>query len=369
MTDLTLLLNDDFELKKNYAIPTIERTVDYITVKLEAGSDLASHISDYDFALIIELPSGAKARYTLTPSNDTEFERFAIPKAFSRFGSNTKIYITVYNGGALIGKSSELPYELQNFCKSKSTLTITENGIYDVSNYEKAVVNAGSDDTATEMIKGIIRRSLISLNIPDGITSIGEYAFYSYTNLQEVIFPDSVSSLGDHAFQGCRGITNFSIPSSITSLGYYSLADIGNTTLTVPNTVTSIGGFAFAQCQRLTTVYLEHGLQTLPREMFWYCIALKNITIPNSITSIHPNNMFGGCSALENVVLETGFNANKLNLSASTRYTAETIVSWLEALADRTEETVYTLTIGSTNLAKLTAEEIAIATNKNWNLA
>ena len=67
--------------------------------------------------------------------------------------------------------------------------------------------------------------------------------------------------------------------------------------------------------------------------------------------------------------LEQGFNAKNLALSASTLYTAETIVSWLEALADRTGQSTYTLTIGSTNIAKLTETEIAIATNKNWTLA
>ena len=67
--------------------------------------------------------------------------------------------------------------------------------------------------------------------------------------------------------------------------------------------------------------------------------------------------------------LEQGFNANDLDLSVSTLYTAETIVSWLEALADRTGQSTYTLTIGSTNIAKLTEAEIAIATNKNWTLA
>jgi hypothetical protein len=41
----------------------------------------------------------------------------------------------------------------------------------------------------------------------------------------------------------------------------------------------------------------------------------------------------------------------------------------LEALADRTGETAYTLTIGATNLNKLTAEQKAIAIGKNWNLA
>jgi hypothetical protein len=79
--------------------------------------------------------------------------------------------------------------------------------------------------------------------------------------------------------------------------------------------------------------------------------------------------VFQNCANLEFVTIEPGFNCNDLNLSVSTRYSVETIVSWLEALADRTGETAYTLTMGATNLNKLTDEQKAIAIGKNWNLA
>jgi hypothetical protein len=79
--------------------------------------------------------------------------------------------------------------------------------------------------------------------------------------------------------------------------------------------------------------------------------------------------VFYGCSSLTNLTLAQGFNCNGLNVSASTLFTAETIVACLEALADRTGQTAYTITFGTTNLNKLTAEQKAIAINKNWNLA
>ena len=101
---------------------------------------------------------------------------------------------------------------------------------------------------------------------------------------------------------------------------------------------------------------------------FQNCSSLTTINLPNSLTSIL-SNVFQGCSSLENVTIGTGFNCNNLNLSASTHYSVETMVSWFNALADRTGQTPYTLTIGTTNLNKLTAEQKAIATNKNWTLA
>ena len=90
--------------------------------------------------------------------------------------------------------------------------------------------------------------------------------------------------------------------------------------------------------------------------------------MPNS-TKEFGNRCFGLCSALENVVLESGFNANGLDVSASSLFSVDTLVAMINALADRTGLEAYTLTIGSTNLAKLSNEQIAIATQKNWTLA
>lgn len=81
------------------------------------------------------------------------------------------------------------------------------------------------------------------------------------------------------------------------------------------------------------------------------------------------DDVFFNCTSLTDVTIESGFNCNGLVLSASTQYTAETIVSWFEALENRTGQVSFRLTIGNTNLNKLTAEQKAIATNKNWTLA
>ena len=132
--------------------------------------------------------------------------------------------------------------------------------------------------------------------------------------------------------------------------------------------ITQIGANAFSYSSNIAEVSLPNGLKELGATSFGYCSSLKTINIPSTLVSIGVN-AFLSCGSLENVIIESGFNCNNLNLSASTRYTAETIVSWLEALADRTGQATFTLTIGATNLNKLTAEQKAIATNKNWTLA
>lgn len=116
---------------------------------------------------------------------------------------------------------------------------------------------------------------------------------------------------------------------------------------------------SFINCKNITSI---------GQAAFWGCSSLTTVELPDSLTSIG-NSVFQSCTSLTDVTIKIGFNCNNLDLTASTRYTTETIVSWLEALADRTGQTAYKLTIGTTNLNKLTAEQKAIATNKNWTLA
>ena len=132
--------------------------------------------------------------------------------------------------------------------------------------------------------------------------------------------------------------------------------------------IINIGTAAFASSPSLTTINLPDELRSIGNQAFYGCSSLTTINLPNNLTSIG-SEVLRNCPSLENVTIENGFNCNNLNLSSSTRYSVETIVSWLEALADRTGQAAFTLTIGATNLNKLTAEQKAVATNKNWTLA
>lgn len=58
--------------------------------------------------------------------------------------------------------------------------------------------------------------------IPDGVRSVGDYAFDSYTDLIDVTIPDGVTNIGDHVFEGCSGLKRVTIPSSVTHLGDYA---------------------------------------------------------------------------------------------------------------------------------------------------
>ena len=138
-------------------------------------------------------------------------------------------------------------------------------------------------------------------------------------------------------------------------------------TITVPQ-MSRVGAHAFRSCIRLTTVTLPNGMETINSYAFQGCSALTTINFPASLSEI-ADNAFSSCTSLENVTIENGFVCNGLNLSASTKFSVDTMIAMFNALADRTGLSAYTLTLGNTNLAKLSNEQLAIATEKNWTLA
>ena len=178
------------------------------------------------------------------------------------------------------------------------------------------------------------------------VTSIGEWAFGWCSSLTSVTIPDSVTSIREAAFRCCSSLKSVTIPNSVTSIGEYAFDNCSSLkSVTIPNSGISIGNYAFSACFGLTSV-----------------------TIPKSVTHIGYK-MFRYCGNLENVTLENGFDRSGLDLSDSTKFSVDTMIAMFNALADKTGQTACTLKLGSTNLAKLSNEQLAIATEKNWTLA
>lgn len=137
-----------------------------------------------------------------------------------------------------------------------------------------------------------------------------------------------------------------------------------------PDSVTSIVNNAFQRCTNLKSVIISNNVTSIGNLSFAGCTNLKSVTISNSVTNISEN-AFQGTLNITSIKLENGFNAS-LTLSSwwgTIMLTAENMIAMFEALADLTGQTAKTLKIGTNNLNKLTDEEKAIATNKNWNLA
>ena len=231
----------------------------------------------------------------------------------------------VFNAGYEKGKAEVIPAKEEQ----EKEVTINKNGTTEVLPDDGKViskvnveVDVPSDDS---LAIGLIQRDITEVVIPDGVTEIGQIAFANCANLKFITIPDSVTYLKSTCF-------------TLTGL----------TEIIFPKSVTFVGAWAFRTCNSLTKVY-----------------------IPNSIIEFNWGgglNSFDGCKKLEFVEFENGFNAKNLYLSSSTLYSVETIVSWGEALFDRTGLDPYTLTIGSKNIEKLSDEQKLIFTDKNWIL-
>ena len=127
-----------------------------------------------------------------------------------------------------------------------------------------------------------------------------------------------------------------------------------------------IDGSVFYGCSNLEFIDLKN-VKTIDVQAFIGCTALKTLHLPATLTSIDTS-AFWGCTNLTYVTVGEGFSVS-LNLSASTKYTAETLHAIIENLADLTGKDSQTLTLGTTNIAKLDEEHKTMLTDKNWVLA
>ena len=178
--------------------------------------------------------------------------------------------------------------------------------------------------------------SLTTITIPDSVTSIGEWAFGCCANLttftvnsgntvykseHNIIYtkdgtrliavasgltgtidiPAGVTSIGEGAFFGCSALTGITIPDSVTSIGEYAFFVCSSlTTITIPDSVTTIEGSAFAGCLSLTTITIPASVTSIKSGTFEKCSSLESIEIPASVTEIDQM-AFYDCRSLDSV--------------------------------------------------------------------
>ena len=174
---------------------------------------------------------------------------------------------------------------------------------------------SGKSDTAYEIPNGVTTigdyafdgaKSLTSISIPDTVTSIGKYAFRGCTGLTKIVIPEGATVIGDNVFFNCSSLTEVVLPENITSIGnhwFYGCSSL--TKIVLPEGVTKIGNGALSYCTSLTEIVLPEGITSIGNSTFAYCTSLTEIVLPEGVTSIN-DYLFSNCTSLTKIVLPEG---------------------------------------------------------------
>jgi len=148
--------------------------------------------------------------------------------------------------------------------------------------------------------------SLLYINIPYGVTSIGERAFASCDSIGKLVIPDSVQSMGPSAFDSCSDLVSVVIPYGLKTLEdsvFCACSRLKN--VTIPDTVTSIGVSAFAYCRELKSVNIPNSVTSIEYAAFSNCKSLESFVFPSGITSV-AQSVLSSCPLLANVTIPEG---------------------------------------------------------------
>ena len=215
--------------------------------------------------------------------------------------------VTAIGYGAFIGCSSDLEIHvssLEHYMRLKITdphqLFVHDILISDITNLEgvtaigdyafyscSSMTSIVIPDSVTAIGYGAFCgcSSLTSIVIPDSVTAIGAFAFHRCSSLTSIVIPDSVTAISDSAFSSCWSLTSIVIPDSVTAIGDYAFGGCSSlTSIVIPDSVTAIGEKAFRDCRSLTSIVIPDSVKTIGKDAFKDCEALRNIRIsPNAL--------------------------------------------------------------------------------------
>ena len=260
---------------------------------------------------------GDKAFYTCDA-----LERVEIPSTVTDIGEKT-FYSCPALKEAIIRAGTVKAGTFYN-CRALTTLIISDNATLDAS---FTVVNTYAKETleTVKIERGEIGISafnscpkLTTVELGNGVTSVGDNAFSKCTALKSINIGDGVTSIGKNAFNGCTALTNANIGSgAIGESAFNGCTSLANVTL--GNGVTSIGKNAFLRCTALTSISIGSGVTSIESGAFNRCTALTNANIGSGAIGA---SAFQDCSSLIAVTLGDGVTS--IGANAFLRCTALT---------------------------------------------
>ena len=194
--------------------------------------------------------------------------------------------LTVSGNGAIPDYSSDslAPWSELNV----STVIIEDGvtGIGDYAFYQSGALNVYIPDSVTVIGQSAFGEAkLLAVTIPGSVETIGNNAFRKCANLTSASVSEGVEVIGDNAFRGCTALTHIDFPASITSVGtgaFMSCSEMVSVRF-MPGGDVKMGDYLFAQCYKLVSVTLPLNADCVSNGMFASCILLPALYIPASV--------------------------------------------------------------------------------------
>ena len=151
-----------------------------------------------------------------------------------------------------------------------------------------------------------------TVNIPNNITEINEYAFAN-TNLRFIDIPEHVNKIGYLAFSKCEFLQKINLPNSVTLIGKGALMNCINLqSINLPNNITKIEKYMFEYCEKIKNIKLQRNITEIKEYAFDYCLNLQSLVVECDIQKIE-NSAFKYCPKLDTIIVSEDTIYTNLN--------------------------------------------------------
>lgn len=282
---------------------------------------------------------------------------------------------------------------------ANSDSTITANYIYASEPVVATVLkgNLGIIHTSEEftLLSQLVEGTFDHFEIPEGVSFVTTNFLAEATNEFTVSVPYTVTTIKAHAFyqSGCTHIEfepgsqlatlensalyrienlgDIEFPSSLSSWGQYNLGFCGCEIVTfgANSNLRQLSSYAFWSIPNLKKLFLPDRLTSFSggTAVIKNCPLLNEVWFPNTINVPIPLEAIQDCPVLSKISLQSNFNVNA-NFGNCTSLTRESVIQMFRNLKDLSGAASKVISIHQTVYDRLEAEDIAIATSKNWSI-
>lgn len=306
-----------------------ESCMDLIEIKVAKGNPMYQSrdgvLFDKELTTIIRYPQGKVGAYTIPDGvttigpgafeSCTRLDNISIADSVTTIGHGAFFWsslesviipdsvITIENTAFMMG------WDLTRVTIGKGVTHIGGNAF--AGNPNLMDIQVDTDNPAYQALDGVLFNKALTkivrypakksgvYVIPEGVTTIGDYAFDTCSDLTRITIPNSVTSIGEEAFSLCFRLENIAIPDSVTEIGKAAFSPSGLKSVTIPDRVINIRDNTFRLCEGLESVTIGKEVTTIGDQVF-EGTGLISVTVPDSVISIGER-AFAGCRNLENI--------------------------------------------------------------------